>query len=209
MPRGIVQYVGDVPARPGGHLGEAPVQVVSALGHRVRVHRRGDERIDRDWQGLAGRERLRSRGEHELARKRLADAEARLRKHPQAIEAGVDPTALVEVINRTHAERVAAEEGLANLPETGAITDAAIHAMIDSLGDVDQVLGEAEPDRLSQLYEQLHLDLRYNPRENVVEATSSLRVVSAGVRGRSCALSTRVTLGVSSPPVYHFARRKP
>lgn len=52
----------------------------------------------------------------------------------QAIEAGVDPTALVEVINRTHAERVAAEEELANLPETDAITDAAIHAIIDSLG---------------------------------------------------------------------------
>ena len=66
--------------------------------------------------------------------------------------------------------------------------------MIDSLGDVDQVLGEAEPDRLSQLYEQLHLDLRYNPRENVVEATSSLRVVSAGVRGASCSLTTRLVL---------------
>jgi hypothetical protein len=34
---------------------------------------------------------------HEPARKRLADAEARLRKHTQAIEAGVDPTALLRL----------------------------------------------------------------------------------------------------------------
>lgn len=78
---------------------------------------------------------------HELARKRLADAEARLKQHTQAIEAGVDPTALVDAINRAHAERVAAEDEPANLPESTVITDAEIHAMIDSLGDVDQACG--------------------------------------------------------------------
>jgi len=80
---------------------------------------------------------------------------------------------------------VAAEDELANLPESRLLTDAEIHAMIDSLGDIDQALSEATPDRLSRLYEQLHLDLRYNHRKNVVEVRSSLRVVSGGVRGPS------------------------
>lgn len=130
-------------------------------------------------------------GRHETAKKRLTDAKARLRRHQAAIEAGVDPSALVEVINQAQAERAAAEAELANLPATAMITDAEIHAMIDSLGDVGAALNGAKPDSLSQLYQQLRLDLRYMPHENAVEVTSNLRVVSAGVRGASCTLATR------------------
>lgn len=75
-------------------------------------------------------------GRHETAKKRLTDAKARLRRHQAAIEAGVDPSALVEVINQAQAERVAAETELANQRATAMITDAEIHAMIDSLRDV-------------------------------------------------------------------------
>ena len=121
--------------------------------------------------------------------KRLTDAKARLRRHQAAIEAGVDPSALVEVINQAQAERAAAEAELAHLPASTMITDAEIHAMIDSLGDVGAVLSDAKPDSLSELYQRLRLDLRYQPHEKVVDVTSNLRVVSAGVRGRSCALS--------------------
>lgn len=122
-------------------------------------------------------------GHHEAAKKRLADAQARLRRHQAAIEAGVDPSALVEVINQAQAERAAAEAELANVPASTMITDAEIHAMIDSLGDVGAALSDAKPDSLSQLYQRLRLDLRYKPHENAVEVTSNLRVVSAGVRG--------------------------
>lgn len=45
----------------------------------------------------------------EAAKMRLADAEARIRKFQAAIAAGVDPAALVDVINTAHAERVAAQ----------------------------------------------------------------------------------------------------
>ncbi|TDV43752.1 hypothetical protein CLV71_115216 [Actinophytocola oryzae] len=52
----------------------------------------------------------------EVAKKRLADAEARIRKSQAAIAAGVDPTALVEVINAAQAERVAAQAEINNTP---------------------------------------------------------------------------------------------
>jgi hypothetical protein len=110
-------------------------------------------------------------GRHQSAKKRLADARARLRRHQAAIEAGVDPSALVEVINQAQAERVAAETELANQPATAMITDAEIHAMIDSLGDVGAALSDAKPDSLSQLYRRLRLDLHYKPHENAVEVT--------------------------------------
>jgi hypothetical protein len=82
-----------------------------------------------------------------------------------AIEAGVDPSALVEVINRAQAERAASEAELANLPATTVITDVEIHAMIDSLGDVGAALNDAKLDSLSQLYQRLRLDLRYKPHD--------------------------------------------
>jgi hypothetical protein len=47
------------------------------------------------------------------------------------------------------------EAELANLPVATMITDAEIHAMIDSLGDVGAALIDAKPDSLSQLYQRL------------------------------------------------------
>jgi hypothetical protein len=48
--------------------------------------------------------------------KRLSAAEARLRKFQAAIEAGVDPAAMVEGMNQAQAERVAARAELDNAP---------------------------------------------------------------------------------------------
>lgn len=65
---------------------------------------------------LASQQLDTSVGLRETAAKRLADAEARLRRHQAAIEAGVEPVALVEAINRAHAEKEAARAELAHTP---------------------------------------------------------------------------------------------
>lgn len=123
-------------------------------------------------------------GQRERAKIRLADAENRLRRHQAAIEAGVNPAALVDRINDAERERAAALAELKNLPEApDAATDAEIHAMIDSLGDVGEALAGARPEKLSKLYERVGLELRYVPDEQVVYATTTLRVASACVRG--------------------------
>ncbi|WP_147254242.1 hypothetical protein [Pseudonocardia hierapolitana] len=47
-------------------------------------------------------------------------------------------------------------------PAPTLITDAEVHAMFDSLGDVGAALEDAEPDRLERLHHELSLDLRYD-----------------------------------------------
>lgn len=115
--------------------------------------------------------------------KRLADSESRLRRHQEAIDAGVDPAALVEVINPAQAERAAAQAELTNVPADNTLTAAEVYAMIDYLGDVGAALNDGKPESLSRLYQRLRLDLRYKPQDNAVEVTSTLRVVSGGVGG--------------------------
>jgi DNA invertase Pin-like site-specific DNA recombinase len=125
----------------------------------------------------------REQAAHETLRKRAADADARLRKYQAAIAAGVDPTALVEVINEAQAERAAARAQLDNAPAPKTITDAEVYAMIDSLEDVGAALSSHRPERLSQVYAKLGLELRYDPRERAVDASIAPRVVSERVRG--------------------------
>jgi hypothetical protein len=131
----------------------------------------------------------------ERLKARVTDAETRLRRHRAAIEAGVDPAALVEVINDAQSEREAARAELDSITEPETLTDAEIYAMIDSLGDVGATLEDARPAGLSRLYESLRLELRYEPGERVVIATASPRSTNDGVRGRSCTLSLRLDLG--------------
>ncbi|HEX3779689.1 MAG TPA: recombinase family protein [Pseudonocardiaceae bacterium] len=127
----------------------------------------------------------RSNGERdrETAKKRLADAEAKLRRFRAAIEAGIDPAALVEATNEAQAQRVAARAELDNAPAPDALTDAHLYAMIDSLGDVGAVLTERKPVALGRLYESVRLEMIYQPDELAVDVTISPRVVSDCDRG--------------------------
>jgi DNA invertase Pin-like site-specific DNA recombinase len=116
-------------------------------------------------------------------KKRVADAEARLRRYQAAIAAGVDPAALVEAINEAQAQRTAAQAELEGAPAPNELTDAEVYAMIDSLGDVGAALADAQPESLSRLYQHLGIELRYEPHDRAVVMTASPRVVSARVRG--------------------------
>jgi hypothetical protein len=133
-------------------------------------------------------------GAREGAKARLVNAEAKLRRFQAAIEAGIDPTAIVDAVNETQSQRAAAKAELEGLPLPGRITRAEVYARIDSLGDVGVGLRRASPDKLSALYHDLGVELLFHPEERTVLATASPRVVSEGVRGRTGALSTRVVL---------------
>jgi hypothetical protein len=67
------------------------------------------------------------------------------------IDAGVDPAALVEVINDVQSELAAAQAELDSITEPETLTDAEIYAVIDSLGDVGATLTDARPAGLSRL----------------------------------------------------------
>lgn len=64
------------------------------------------------------------------------------------------------MINTVERERAAAKSEVDNIPESGGVTAAEIHAMIDSLGDVGAALSDARPESLSKLYDALGLELR-------------------------------------------------
>jgi hypothetical protein len=78
-----------------------------------------------------------------------------LRRHQAAIDAGVDPAALVEPMNHAQAERQAAKEELQHLPEAQTVDVANVYAMLDSLGDVARHLNSRSPDRIMQVYRDL------------------------------------------------------
>lgn len=87
---------------------------------------------------------------------------------------------------------MAAEVELANLPDVGRIGRAEVYALIDSLGDIGTKLRRGSPDKISQLYHDLGVELLFHPEDRVVDVTTKPRVVSACDRGPSCALSTRL-----------------
>ncbi|OLF10473.1 recombinase family protein [Actinophytocola xinjiangensis] len=117
----------------------------------------------------------------EAARKRLADAESRLRKYQAAITAGVDPAALVEVINSAQAERVAAQAEVDNAPAPNLMDAAEVQARIDMLGDVATKLNDATGEGLAELYAGADLQVLYEPE--ALTAEISMRVNSVRVRG--------------------------
>jgi hypothetical protein len=65
--------------------------------------------------------------------------------------------------------------------------------MIDSIGDISATITEAQPQRLTALYDALRLQMTYNPDSRTVDVTVQPRgrVNSARVRGGTRPLRTR------------------
>ncbi|WP_326835074.1 recombinase family protein [Amycolatopsis rhabdoformis] len=167
--------------------------VVEAINGWIRelFHR---DNVDKTAAALLGSNGSGAGGNFEAARNRLADAEARLKRYQAAISAGVDPTALVDPINQAQAECAAARAQIDTVPAESNVTVAEIYARIDGLGDVSGTLADATTAGLSRLYRALNLELRYEPKELAVYATTSPGVDSACVRGATCTLTTRLPL---------------
>ncbi|NUT49851.1 MAG: recombinase family protein [Saccharothrix sp.] len=140
------------------------------------------ENVDATVAELLGSQESTEQASGNSAKKRLADAEAQLSRYQQAIKAGVDPAALVEVINEAQAARAAARAELAKVKSGGRFDAAEVYAMIDSLGDIGATLEDAKPERLAQLYAKLQVELLYEHTKKAVVVTASPRVVNVCVR---------------------------
>jgi hypothetical protein len=99
----------------------------------------------------------------EAAEHRLAKAEAEIRRFQAAIAAGMDPTALVEAIKTTQAERAAAQTEINNTPAPNLMEAAEVYARIDSLGDVPTTLNRGSREKLVELYTGTDLQVLYEP----------------------------------------------
>ncbi|MGH3537364.1 MAG: recombinase family protein, partial [Pseudonocardiaceae bacterium] len=107
----------------------------------------------------------------EQARNKLAGAETRIRRLQQAIEAGANPVALVDALNRAEDERQAARADLDRIPTGLVLSVADVTAMIDELGDVGQALDRADPASIEDLYSALRLEMLYDPGAKTVNVT--------------------------------------
>ncbi|HEY2500482.1 MAG TPA: hypothetical protein VGI68_03435 [Mycobacterium sp.] len=124
-------------------------------------------------------------GAQHAARQRLNEAETRLRRLQAAIEAGVEPTALVDAINEAYNTRAATRAELENTPAPTVMSRAEVYARLDSLEDIDTALSSASRERLANLYQGVDLQIRYEPSTQVAEASIQPvnRVNSECVRG--------------------------
>ncbi|MBF6341048.1 recombinase family protein [Nocardia abscessus] len=116
-----------------------------------------------------------------LLRRRIADADARLGRHLAAIEAGVDPQALVAAMNATQADKAAAQAELQSLPNVPRLSETEIRKLIDSLGDVAAVLAAGARADKANLYQALQLHITYRPRQQLAVVGAD-PVFSTGVR---------------------------
>ena len=66
------------------------------------------------------------------------------------IAAGVDPSALVEAINRAKVQRDTVRADLVHQPKATVMDAAEVYAMSDSFGDVGAVIEQARPDSLAR-----------------------------------------------------------
>ncbi|MEU4806619.1 recombinase family protein [Actinosynnema sp. NPDC023587] len=141
------------------------------------------ENVDATVAGLLGSQESTKKNSASDTKKRLAAAEEQLSRYQQAIKAGVDPAALVEVINQAQADREAARAELSKVKSGGKLDVAEVYAMIDSLGDIKATLDDAKPERLAQLYAKLQVELLYEHAKKAVTVTASPRVDNVRVRG--------------------------
>lgn len=92
---------------------------------------------------------------------------------PGAIEAGVEPAALVDVINEAQAQRAAVRAELDNTPAPTTLDAAEIYAMIDALGDVGDALSGASAERLASLYQAVTCRFATSPARTQPTSPSS------------------------------------
>jgi hypothetical protein len=120
----------------------------------------------------------------EAARARRAGADQQVRRFQAAITAGVHHCRWVDALNQAQAEPTAAQAEIDAAQTSEAALDLAeLYAMIDSLGDVGAVLGEAKPASLQRLYQALNVEIQYEPEEKAAYVTATPRADSACVRG--------------------------
>jgi DNA invertase Pin-like site-specific DNA recombinase len=107
----------------------------------------------------------------ERAREKLASTEKRIHRLQQAIEAGANPLALVDALNRAEEERQAARNDLDHTPSAHTLNCADVAMIVDELSNIGATLDRADPTGLEELYAALRLEMIYDANTRTVEVT--------------------------------------
>ena len=122
----------------------------------------------------------------EDAQQEIAECDAKLRQHRAALEAGADPVLVTSWMKETQARRALAKARLSKPARRERMTREEIVNLVKAIGDVMQVLKDADPADKAEIYSRLGLTLTYHPNEKRVVAEArpaSIMYVGACPRG--------------------------
>lgn len=106
----------------------------------------------------------------DAARRKLADCDDQLGKYRAALDSGADPVVVAGWMSEVQAERLRAEAELASCASQAPRSKAELRGMVASLGDMAQVLSEAEPEDKADLYREFGITVIYDPLQRTVTA---------------------------------------
>jgi site-specific DNA recombinase len=100
----------------------------------------------------------------------IADCDARLARYQAALDAGADPQAVAEWTRQVKAERAAALARDTRPPGFCQLTEDDIRTLIAGLGDLRDVVRDAEPAVKAAIYQQMGLKVTYLSGEDKIRA---------------------------------------
>ncbi|WP_078058699.1 recombinase family protein [Mycolicibacter icosiumassiliensis] len=115
--------------------------------------------------------------------RQLSEANSKVAALVAAVESGVAVEDLTDALRRRSAERDELKALLERVERPRAMSAAQITELVQELGGLAAVLGEATGAERAQVYASLGLRLDYDPRLRQVKATADLSRVAGCVRG--------------------------
>ena len=134
----------------------------------------------------------------------IASCDTRLARYQAALDAGADPKAVAEWTRQVQAERDAVLARAASQDRhkpARQLTEDDIRALISGLGDLRDVIRDAEPAVKAAIYEQLGLKVTYLPGEDKLRADVTISPASFAPKSDKYGEMGRVRGGTPSPPV--------
>ena len=108
----------------------------------------------------------------------IADCDARLARYQAALDAGADPQTIAGWTRQVKAERAAAlarDATQARHQPGRRLTEDDIRALITALGDLRDVIRDAEPAEKAAIYDQLGLKVTLQPGQDKIRAEVTIR----------------------------------
>ncbi|MEO5839434.1 MAG: recombinase family protein [Acidimicrobiales bacterium] len=123
-------------------------------------------------------------GRELVLRRQLKECEAKLAKYRALLEQQPDITIVGSWIAEVERERKRLERDLGRKPTTRKLTTNEIKALVGQLKDIVTVLAEASPEDKRAIYDELGVNLTYDPETKTVRAgAGALHVLRVGVGG--------------------------
>lgn len=108
----------------------------------------------------------------EAARRKIADCNQRLARYRQTLDAGADAAVVANWMAEVQGERLRAEAELGAAVPGEPLSKDQVRAMVLKLRDIAQVLATADPKLKTAVYEELGVQVLYDPHRRLVSVSA-------------------------------------